>query len=123
MRTARVAVVVLLVSLAFVGGCRRTGSFGKTSTRVSGTVTLRGQPLADGHVRFESADGRTPFLSTVRDGRYSASCTRLVTPGQYHVTIRYTSENRTGGRRLDQTATRTCTLGLGDRHTVNFDLE
>jgi hypothetical protein len=59
------------VCLAFAGtaGCSSDSSKGT----VSGTVTLDGQPLKSGLIRFIPADGRTPTAeATITDGEYSA---------------------------------------------------
>ncbi|HEY3391672.1 MAG TPA: hypothetical protein VGK58_03120 [Lacipirellulaceae bacterium] len=57
-----------LVSMA-AHGCSSDSSKGI----VSGTVTLDGQPLKSGLIRFIPADGRTPTAeATITDGEYSA---------------------------------------------------
>jgi hypothetical protein len=59
---------VYAISMA-VGGC--SADTGKGT--VSGTVTLDGQPLKSGLIRFVPADGQTPTAeATITDGEFSA---------------------------------------------------
>lgn len=51
---------------------------------VTGTVTLDGQSLKSGTIRFDSADGRTAAAdATIADGKFSAN----MPPGDKRVTI------------------------------------
>jgi hypothetical protein len=116
----RLLVAALVLALLATTGCRRTTH---PRSRVSGTVTLRGQPIADGQVRFQAIGGNKSFTANVRNGRYSYSSVHRIEAGDYQATIRYTSDSRTAGKRLDQTALQKCSLGIGTSHTVNFNLE
>jgi hypothetical protein len=65
--------VILLIALCAVsmavGGCSPDSGKGT----ISGTVTLDGQPLTSGLIRFVPADGRTPTAeATITDGEFSA---------------------------------------------------
>jgi hypothetical protein len=65
--------IVWLLAACFVslaaGGCSSDSSKGT----VSGTVTLDGQPLPSGLIRFVPVDGRTPSAdATITDGEFSA---------------------------------------------------
>jgi hypothetical protein len=53
---------------------------------VTGTVTLKGQPLADGEVTFVSLDQKSPKVVTaaVTDGRYQVAD---LPAGKYSVTV------------------------------------
>jgi hypothetical protein len=51
---------------------------------VSGTVTLDGQPLKSGSIRFDSADGRTASAdATITDGKFTVK----LPPGDKRVSI------------------------------------
>ena len=63
-------------------------SFGCTADvkrgTVSGTVTLDGQPLKSGTIRFDSADGRTAAAdATITDGKFNVT----LPPGDKRVSI------------------------------------
>ena len=59
--------LLLLVGLA---GCSDSSSQGE----VNGTVTLDGQPLKDGDVRFVPVDGKSPTTSAkITDGKFTAT--------------------------------------------------
>jgi hypothetical protein len=67
--------------------------------RVSGTVTLDGQPLASGLIRFVPVDGRTPTAdATITDGEFSAE----VPVGEKRVSI--SAPKVVGKRRAYETA-------------------
>ena len=67
-----------LTSFSF--GC----SAGAKHGMVSGTVSLDGQPLKSGTIRFDAADGRTAAAdATISDGRFSVS----LPPGDKRVSI------------------------------------
>src|SRR5687768_3380434 len=68
-----------LLALACAGGCSEAGK-----ATVSGQVTLDGQPLKEGVIRFVPADGRsTTADAPVVDGRFKAA----VPPGEKRVEI------------------------------------
>lgn len=72
---------VLVLGLACLGGC---GSGGGGQATVSGEVTVDGQPLKEGMIRFVPADGKsTPADTTIKDGKF----TTTVTPGDKKVEI------------------------------------
>jgi hypothetical protein len=61
---------LLLVCLVASAGCK--GSEATTGT-VTGEVTLDGQPLKTGLIRFVPADGKTPTAdATITDGKFTA---------------------------------------------------
>src|SRR4051812_46310676 len=66
--TRHAALVGCLLALACAVGC----SDGGTGT-VSGKVTLDGQPLKEGLIRFVPADGKSQNAdATIKDGKYKA---------------------------------------------------
>jgi hypothetical protein len=59
------------VCLAFAGAAGSSEDSGKGA--ITGTVTLDGQPLKSGLIRFKPADGSTPTAeTTITDGEFSA---------------------------------------------------
>jgi hypothetical protein len=65
---------------------------------VSGTVTLDGQPLKSGTIRFDSADGRAHAVdASIVDGKYSAK----IDPGDKSVSI--TSPKVVGKKKMYDT--------------------
>ena len=61
-------------------GCGRTSTVGE----VKGTVTLDGQPLEDGAIRFAPADGRTSSAGgIIKNGQFASE----VALGKYRVEI------------------------------------
>jgi hypothetical protein len=56
---------------------------------VSGTVTLGGQPLAQGRIQFEPAspEAKAPAGGEIKDGAFSISRDQGPTPGDYRVMI------------------------------------
>jgi hypothetical protein len=80
--------------------CILTAACNKKSNRstVSGSVTLDGQPLKSGVIRFVPVDGATATAdSMVTDGKFSAS----VPPGEKKVSI--SAPKVTGTRRMYET--------------------
>jgi hypothetical protein len=70
--------VVALVSFAL--GC----SADSKESAVTGTVTLDGQSLQSGNIRFDAADGHAHAAeATIADGKFSAK----MAPGEKRVTI------------------------------------
>lgn len=67
-----VLVLLFVISPAFMG-CSGKGGMGT----VSGTVTLDGQPLADGLISFIPADGNSPTSGgKITNGAYSVQASR-----------------------------------------------
>jgi hypothetical protein len=66
--------VLLPVIAAFVvSGC--SGPKGPTLNPVAGTVTLDGQPLAQGSIVFDPADGKgIATAGAIKDGAFKADC-------------------------------------------------
>ena len=61
-----------------------TGCGGESPADVTGTVKVDGQPLAEGEIIFEAADGTTtPGAGPIKDGRYEIK----VLPGAKKVRI------------------------------------
>ena len=66
----RVIVLGLLLGLACAGGC--AADTGKGTVR--GEVTLDGQPLKEGRIRFVPEDRKSPSVDTaIADGRFQAT--------------------------------------------------
>lgn len=67
---ARLAAILAALSVTLaLAGCSETAS-----GSVSGTVTLDGQPLKDGTVRFVPSDGKSQTASApVKDGQFTAA--------------------------------------------------
>jgi hypothetical protein len=77
-----------------VAGCTKKSNRGT----VAGTVTLDGEPLKSGVIRFVPADGLTATAdSIITDGKFSAS----VPPGEKKVSI--SAPKVTGQRRVYET--------------------
>lgn len=75
----RLALALLLLILA---GCG-------VQTRLHGNVTIDEQPLNDGSISFEPADGAGPsFGAAIKDGQYEISNQSPLTPGKKRVRIR-----------------------------------
>jgi hypothetical protein len=84
----RGAVVGAALCLAIVPGCSEP----PTAGRVTGAVTLDGQPLPAGQVRFVALDGSSPTAgAAIVDGRFVAE----LPPGELRVEI---SAPKPGGR-------------------------
>jgi hypothetical protein len=83
MHTARSLVLALsALAISFLAGCgEETG--GKLP--VSGTITLKGQPIADGSIQFESASAFTG--AAIKDGKYQIPAAQGLLPGTYTVRI------------------------------------
>ena len=65
----RQSLCLLVLGALLAAGC--SSSTGKGT--VEGTVTLDGQPLKSGLIRFVPADGKSPTAdTTITDGHYSA---------------------------------------------------
>ena len=89
MRTMNTKTLFLIIPLLlFVCGCTQNGP--KLST-VSGTVTLKGEPLADVRVQFMKKDsGALSFAETDEQGRFALRHTHGrpgAEPGTYRVTV------------------------------------
>jgi hypothetical protein len=87
-RFARLMVLVGLVGGAGIAGC---GASGDELPReaVSGTVTIAGQPLAQGRIQFEpsSPEAKTPAGGEIKDGTFRITRDQGPTPGDYRVMI------------------------------------
>lgn len=77
----------LVVSAGFIG-CSGGGD-DLPRQPVSGTVTLGGQPLAEGRIQFEPAspEAKAPVGGEIRDGAFSIPREQGPTPGDYRVMI------------------------------------
>ena len=72
--------LLLLIAVACADGCGKQANKGT----VSGSVTLDGQPLPTGIIRFVPADGGTSTADgQIKDGRFSVSAP----PGEKRVSI------------------------------------
>lgn len=66
----RIACVLLFAFSVLLTGCPDSGPKAPATAKVSGTVTLDGQPLASGEVRFNAAAQPVRTLE-VKDGAFS----------------------------------------------------
>jgi hypothetical protein len=85
---------VLPIALAMLGGVAAGCSTGDGLPRepISGTVTLDGQPLAEGAIQFSPAGGATagPAVSAgalIEGGRFSIDREHGLIPGSYRVGV------------------------------------
>lgn len=91
--TARFARSIGILLLASGVGCSGDGN-----GRVQGNVTLDGQPLDSGTIRFAAADQRgQPTEATITAGRFEA----VVPPGEMRIEIR--APKVTGKRKMYDT--------------------
>ena len=78
-----------LISLAVLGGC--VAGCGPSGARVSGRVTLDGQPLETGAVQFiAEGGGQAAHGSIGADGRFSlrlGKSSAAIPPGRYKATV------------------------------------
>ncbi len=72
---------LFVLSLAVLSGC---GLVGSGPVVVSGTVTMDGEPLAEGVVDFLSTESDAPVTAEVKEGVYQAE----IPPGRRRVEIR-----------------------------------
>jgi hypothetical protein len=90
-RRCSFALFFAVVGLAALG-CSESGDELPRES-VSGTVTLDGQPLADGAIQFSpiaGGTGPTPTISggaTIQDGRFAVPRETGLVPGNYKVAI------------------------------------
>jgi hypothetical protein len=83
-----------LALVAFTPGC----SVDENHASVTGTVTLDGQPLKSGTIRFDSTDGRAAAAdASITDGRFTAK----MPPGDKRVSI--TAPKVVGKRKMYDT--------------------
>jgi len=77
----------------------------RTVVRVSGTVTLDGQPLPEGQIRFVPIEGTSGPTSgaTIQQGDYRVTNRGGVPPGQHRVEIRALRPNQQGHKASDTT--------------------
>ena len=96
MKSSPVLFLILCAAFATqLTGCSKP----PTPGTVTGTVTLDGQPLKSGTIRFDAADNRTPAAdASIVDGKYTAA----VPPGDKRVTI--TSPKVVGKKKMYDTA-------------------
>lgn len=65
---------LIALGLLVSSGCGKSG--GPETAAVSGTVSLDGQPIAEGDITFAAADGLSPpFAGKIIEGKYSFACT------------------------------------------------
>lgn len=80
-------VFLSLSALVFAAGCG-----GASEYTVSGTVTLDGQPVEEGEIRFLPTDGQgTPFAGPIVNGKFESRASA----GQNRVEINATRESAT----------------------------
>lgn len=80
---------LVLLGLLSLAGC---GDSGPAKYGVTGSVTLDGQPVEQGEIRFLSADAQgTPYAGQIVNGKFDCQ----VTEGQKRVEITATRESPT----------------------------
>jgi hypothetical protein len=86
-RTLRLAGTILLGVLLTGFGCAKSG------TRLEGTVTIDGNPVAEGRLQFvpQGPERRSPVTAAIKDGRYAASSVPLGT-----VRVLFSATQKTG---------------------------
>lgn len=73
----------------FVGALLVASSGCGNPTTIRGTVTLNGDPVSEGSISFEPADGNGPSIGgTIRDGKFEIAPSSTMTPGKKSVRIR-----------------------------------
>ena len=78
------ALLPAALALCLAGGCRK----GPARHEVTGTVLLRGQPLAEGIIEFEPLDGQpSKSGASVLGGAYHIPRDKGLAPGRYRVSI------------------------------------
>lgn len=83
----------LVLSLSLFIGCSDNKTSGRVS--VSGSVSLKGTPLADGVIQFEPLEKQTTSAAVVLvGGKFSISAANGLQPGMYLVRVA-TSEGET----------------------------
>jgi hypothetical protein len=83
-----------LLTLGFMFGCSSDTKHGT----VTGKVSLDGQPIKSGNIRFDPADGRTATADAmIADGKFSAT----VPPGEKRVSI--SAQKVVGKKRVYET--------------------
>lgn len=94
MNHCRCVCLCVLCCCILIVGCSKKSN----RSTVAGTVTLDGQPLKSGVIRFMPADGQTASAdSIITDGKFSAS----VPPGEKKISI--SAPKVTGQRRVYET--------------------
>ena len=126
----------LLVAIGVVG----CGPSRPATTRVTGTVTMNGQPVADADINFIPAAGRPASGRTDADGRFSLTTFVPgdgVQPGEHVVTVikQVAKEGTTADiyqEHVDllppqygslQTSPLRATVEAGGSHDLTFDLD
>lgn len=82
----RILVFSAALAAVSVTGC---GSSGPQRQAVSGAVTFKGEPLADGSVTFEPVDSKLGSMSgaVVKGGKYAVPAESGLFPGRYTVRL------------------------------------
>ena len=82
----KVVFSALVLCCFLLSGC---GKDGLNRASVSGTVTLDGTPVADGHVTFNPEPGTAcpTVAGTIKDGSYVIPAKSGPVPGNYTVTV------------------------------------
>ena len=122
-----------LAALIMVAGCTR----GDGRQRVTGRVTLDGQPLGDGAINFRPAPGLTANSSggPIKAGQFELPADRGLVPGKYLVTITAMRETgrtvqdeqmgpvaETAPVQFKEAGTLEATVEAGQRADFQFDL-
>jgi hypothetical protein len=78
---------IVLMSVAFVGGCSK--NHGPERVSVSGSVAFKGQPVANGLIRFvpDADSGMPTVVASIINGKYAAQSHGGVPVGTHKVQI------------------------------------
>ena len=84
----KVSIYLALVLLPTWSGC--SGGDGLDRVGMSGHVTFRGEPVAEGEIRWDPQPGtRSPVvIEAITDGRYATAKSGGVPPGSFRVELR-----------------------------------
>lgn len=106
--------IVFAAAVAVVAGCEKTGPTGT----VNGVVTVDGQPLADGTVRFVPTDGQSPTAAgLVKDGRF-----RLPVPVG-RARVEFSAPKPLGKKKVYDTPTSPWVEVTGERLPARFNVK
>ena len=82
----------LIASFSLWTGC---GKDTNGRVGVSGTITLKGEPLDSGTIQFAATDGSLLTGATINDGEYEVPATQGLLPGTYTVRVSSVEEAAT----------------------------
>jgi hypothetical protein len=116
-KTLRVLFVITFCLLLVGGGVGCTRN--RTRTRVSGLVTVDGQPAKVGRVTFTPVGGGKTYSDTIFNGRYAVRSRYSMPPGEYTVRVETSSTGSSRGG-YDRQMTDKVAIGGFGRDTYDF---